>query len=58
MPATDYIRWFRELSMSDLPLVGGKNASLGELFQQLTPVRSFTAPPFLPARPETVISQR
>ena len=38
MPATNYIRWFRELSMSDLPLVGGKNASLGEMFQQLQPL--------------------
>ena len=33
-----YIRWFRELSLSDLPLVGGKNASLGEMFQQLKPL--------------------
>ena len=39
MPApTDYIRWFRDLSMNDLPLVGGKNASLGEMFQQLQPL--------------------
>ncbi len=32
-----YIKWFREISMDDLPLVGGKNASLGEMFQALTP---------------------
>ncbi|MEA9357571.1 phosphoenolpyruvate synthase [Bacteriovorax sp. PP10] len=32
-----YIRWFNEISMKDLPLVGGKNASLGEMFQALTP---------------------
>ncbi|MEI8170769.1 MAG: phosphoenolpyruvate synthase [Rhodoferax sp.] len=40
MPATAnrYIRWFRELSLTDIPLVGGKNASLGEMFQQLTPL--------------------
>jgi pyruvate,water dikinase len=38
MPAAPYIRWFRELSLADLPLVGGKNASLGEMFQQLTPL--------------------
>jgi pyruvate,water dikinase len=38
MPETDYIRWFRELSLTDLPLVGGKNVSLGEMFQQLTPL--------------------
>jgi pyruvate,water dikinase len=36
--AQSYIRWFRELSLSDLPLVGGKNASLGEMFQQLRPL--------------------
>jgi len=30
-----YIRWLRELSLADLPLVGGKNASLGEMFQRL-----------------------
>jgi pyruvate,water dikinase len=33
-----YILWFRELSLADLPLVGGKNASLGEMFRQLTPL--------------------
>ena len=35
---TSCIRWFRELSLTDLPLVGGKNASLGEMFQQLAPL--------------------
>ncbi len=38
MPETRYIRWFKELSLDDLGLVGGKNASLGEMFQQLTPL--------------------
>lgn len=38
MPAPRYIRWFHELSLTDIPLVGGKNASLGEMFQQLTPL--------------------
>ena len=32
-----WVRWFRELSMEDVPLVGGKNASLGELYRELTP---------------------
>lgn len=32
-----YIKKFSELGMSDLALVGGKNASLGEMFTQLTP---------------------
>ena len=38
MPAPNCIRWFRDLSLDDLPLVGGKNASLGEMFQQLPPL--------------------
>jgi pyruvate,water dikinase len=29
------IRWFRDLTLDDLPLVGGKNASLGELHREL-----------------------
>lgn len=34
---SNYIRWFNELSITDIPLVGGKNASLGEMYQELTP---------------------
>ncbi len=30
-----YIRWFSELGIGDVPLVGGKNASLGEMYQNL-----------------------
>ena len=30
------ILWFKELSIKNVPLVGGKNASLGEMFSQLT----------------------
>ncbi|WP_445370908.1 phosphoenolpyruvate synthase [Methylomonas sp. HW2-6] len=30
-----YIRWFNQLSIQDIPLVGGKNASLGEMYQAL-----------------------
>jgi pyruvate,water dikinase len=33
---TAHIRWFDELSLDDVPLVGGKNASLGELYRELT----------------------
>ncbi len=33
--AADYIRWFGTLRNSDVPLVGGKNASLGELYSCL-----------------------
>lgn len=32
-----YIRWFDEIDIHDVPLVGGKNASLGELYRELTP---------------------
>ena len=31
-----YIRWFEEISIDDIPLVGGKNASLGEMYRELT----------------------
>jgi pyruvate,water dikinase len=32
-----YIRWFDDLNIDDLPLVGGKNASLGEMVRELRP---------------------
>ena len=35
MPETDYIRWFSDIRLSDVPIVGGKNASLGELYSSL-----------------------
>lgn len=38
MTAYRYVRFFREISIEDLPLVGGKNASLGEMIQHLTPL--------------------
>ena len=31
-----YIRFFNELTISDIPMVGGKNASLGEMYKTLT----------------------
>jgi len=31
-----YVRWFAETSSSDVGLVGGKNASLGEMFSELS----------------------
>ena len=30
-----YVRWFSDLRLKDVPLVGGKNASLGELYSTL-----------------------
>ena len=32
-----YMRWFDEIGMQDVPLVGGKNASLGEMVRALAP---------------------
>ena len=34
----EYIRLFTDLTMSDVPLVGGKNASLGEMARELVPL--------------------
>ena len=31
------VLWFDEVAIDDIPLVGGKNASLGEMIQQLAP---------------------
>ncbi len=32
---TAYVRWFAEVGIEDVPLVGGKNASLGEMYREL-----------------------
>ncbi len=32
-----YIAWFKDLGIKDVPLVGGKNASLGEMIRELAP---------------------
>ena len=34
---TCYIKWFCEIGIEDVPIVGGKTASLGEMFRELTP---------------------
>jgi pyruvate,water dikinase len=31
------VAWFNDLSIDDVPLVGGKNASLGEMYRNLSP---------------------
>lgn len=31
-----FIRWFADISIGDIPLVGGKNASLGEMYHELS----------------------
>ncbi|MCU0596941.1 MAG: phosphoenolpyruvate synthase, partial [Desulfobacterota bacterium] len=30
-----FILWFNEIGIEDIPMVGGKNASLGEMYQKL-----------------------
>lgn len=30
-----FVRWFEEISIQDIPIVGGKNASLGEMYREL-----------------------
>src|SRR5581483_9539217 len=37
MTTSRFIRWFRDIGIQDVGLVGGKNASLGEMFRELTP---------------------
>jgi len=32
-----FILWFDQVGIEDVPLVGGKNASLGEMYRELTP---------------------
>ncbi|MFA5127449.1 MAG: phosphoenolpyruvate synthase [Patescibacteria group bacterium] len=36
MPSSKYISWFKDLTIKDIPTVGGKNASLGEMYAKLT----------------------
>ncbi len=37
MNASVYTRWFKDIRLEDVPLVGGKTASLGELYSTLSP---------------------
>ena len=36
MTKPEYVRFFEEFGIEDVPLVGGKNASLGEMYQKLS----------------------
>lgn len=33
---SDYLKWFDQINISDVSIVGGKNASLGEMYSNLT----------------------
>ncbi len=35
MKSREFVLWFEEISIDDVPLVGGKNASLGEMYRSL-----------------------
>jgi pyruvate,water dikinase len=36
MGTSQYVRFFEDMGIDDVPIVGGKNASLGEMFQKLS----------------------
>lgn len=36
--AKKFVAWFNEVGIEDVPLVGGKNAALGEMYQNLVPL--------------------
>lgn len=36
MDKSEYVRFFKDMGIDDVPLVGGKNASLGEMIQKLS----------------------
>lgn len=36
MATKNYVLWFSDIRVGDVPLVGGKNASLGELYSTLS----------------------
>ncbi len=38
MSESRYVRWFSQIGYDDVPLVGGKNASLGEMYRALVPL--------------------
>lgn len=38
MNSLNYIHWFKDLTIDDIAKVGGKNASLGEMYRELTPM--------------------
>jgi len=38
MAGPTYIRWFKDLTIDHVPEVGGKNASLGEMYRELVPI--------------------
>jgi len=37
--ARPFIKWFADITIADIPLVGGKNASLGEMVRERSTAR-------------------
>jgi len=35
-----YIRWFKDITIKDVPIVGGKNASLGEMYNRFAKIKN------------------
>ena len=35
-PQTEFVRWFSDITLADIAIVGGKNASLGEMVRELS----------------------
>ena len=35
--SADFVEWFADTRIKDIPLVGSKNAPLGEMYRPLTP---------------------
>ena len=58
--AAKYVRRFEDITGADVPLVGGKNASLGEMYRELRPRASScrTASPSRPMRTGTFSTAR
>ncbi len=38
MEEKNFVKWFSEVGINDVPLVGGKNAALGEMYSNLVPL--------------------
>src|SRR3989344_6652733 len=38
MKQIQFIKWFKDIRIEDVPLVGGKNAALGEMYAKLVPL--------------------
>jgi hypothetical protein len=45
-----FIKWFADITIEDVPLVGGKNASLGEMLRELAS-KGVKVPDGLPSPP-------